>query len=140
MYQVHIVVLLRQNYSLLKRKLIILIVDDNKFFIERMIGLLQEAEGIGYINVAHDYDEAYQCINQERPDLVLLDINLPGKNGIDLLREIKQSDLKCSVVMISNHDNEYYRQQCKQLGAEHFLDKSTDFGMVPMIINEIYMS
>ena len=104
-----------------------------------MIGLLEEAEGIGYINVAYDYDEAYNCLKQERPDLVLLDINLPGKNGIDLLREIKQSDLKCSVVMISNHDNEYYRQQCKLLGAEHFLDKSTDFGMVPLIIKEMQM-
>jgi DNA-binding NarL/FixJ family response regulator len=103
-----------------------------------MIGLLEEAEGIGYINVAHDYDEAYNCINTERPDLVLLDINLPGKNGIDLLREIKKSDIKCSVVMISNHDNEYYRDQCKQLGAEYFLDKSTDFTMVPSIIKEIY--
>ena len=125
---------------LLKRKLIILIVDDNKFFIERMIGLLGEAEGIGYINVAYDYDEAFQCLHRERPDLVLLDINLPGKNGIDLLREIKKSGLKCSVIMISNHDNEYYREQCKQLGAEHFLDKSADFGIVPSIISQVYMS
>jgi DNA-binding NarL/FixJ family response regulator len=120
--------------------LIILLVDDNKFFIERMIGLLEEAEGIGYINVAYDYDQAYQCLKEERPDLVLLDINLPGKSGIDLLREIKQSGQKCSVIMISNHDNEYYRQLCKQLGADHFLDKSTDFGMVPSIISQAYVS
>jgi len=127
------------NYWL-KRKLIILIVDDNKFFIERMIGLLDEAPGIGYINVAYDYDEAHDCLQRERPDLVLLDINLPGKSGLDLLREIKRTQIKCSVIMISNHDNEYYRQQCKQLGADHFLDKSTDFGLVPSIINEMHMA
>jgi DNA-binding NarL/FixJ family response regulator len=37
--------------------------------------------------------------------------------------------------MISNHDNEYYREQCKKLGADHFLDKSGDFGVLPEIIN-----
>jgi DNA-binding NarL/FixJ family response regulator len=140
LYRVHNAVFLHRNFPPVKRKLIILIVDDNKFFIERMIGLLDEAEGIGYINVAYDYDEAYNCLARERPDLVLLDINLPGKNGIDLLREIKASGIKCSVIMLSNHDNECYRQQCMQLGAEHFLDKSNDFGMVPSLINKVYLS
>jgi DNA-binding NarL/FixJ family response regulator len=102
-----------------------------------MIGLLEETKNIGYINVAGDYEEAYNSLRQERPDLVLLDINLPDKNGIELLRKIRELGWKCSVIMISNHDNEYYRQQCKQLGADHFLDKSTDFAMVPLIINQM---
>ncbi|HSU28182.1 MAG TPA: response regulator [Chitinophagaceae bacterium] len=120
-----------------KKKLIVLIVDDNKFFVDRMISLLEETENIGYINVAFDYEEGLTCFEKERPDLILLDINLPGKNGIELLRTIHDSGQPCSVIMISNHDNEYYRQQCKQLGAEHFLDKSSDFGMVPSIIGQM---
>ncbi len=102
-----------------------------------MISLLEETENIGYINVAFDYEEALNCFEKERPDLVLLDINLPGKSGIEILRTIHESGQLCSVIMISNHDNEYYRQQCRQLGAKHFLDKSSDFGMVPSIISQM---
>ena len=103
-------------------------------FVERMIGLLDEVKNIGYINVASDYDEANRYLD-EKPDIVLLDINLPGKNGISLLKKIKSSNGECRVIMITNHADDYYRQQCKDLGADHFLDKSNDFAKVPGIIN-----
>ena len=121
---------------MIKKKLIILIVDDNVNFIDRMISLLDASENIGYINVANNYDEASRSLITEKPDIVLLDINLPGKNGIELLRKIKESNWACQVVMITNHIDEYYREQCTELGATHFLDKSNDFGLVPVIINE----
>jgi DNA-binding NarL/FixJ family response regulator len=123
-----------------KQKLVILIVDDNMRFVERMIGLLDELDNIGYINVASDYEEARKLLEQERPDLVLLDINLPGKSGIELLKRIKESGWSCEVIMITNHADDYYRQQCHELGAKHFLDKSSDFGMVPEIIGRINLN
>lgn len=116
----------------------LLIVDDNMCFIERMIGLLDDSPAVGYINVATDYDEASRFVNEERPDLVLLDINLPGKNGIELLKMIKKpGDDACKVIMITNHADDYYRQQCNDLGADYFLDKSNDFGKVPSIIDRL---
>jgi len=118
----------------MKRKLIVLIVDDNINFIERMISMLDDLDNIGYINVANNYDEAQKSITEERPDLVLLDINLPGKNGIELLRKIKKNEWQCQVIMITNHADTYYKEICTELGASHFLDKSIDFGLVPDII------
>lgn len=118
------------------RKLIILIVDDNMSFVDRMIGLLDDIKHIGHISVASDYDEAFRFITEENPDLVLLDINLPGRNGIELLRKIRLSGKECKVIMITNHADDYYRQQCKELGADHFLDKSNDFAKVGIIINQ----
>jgi two-component system chemotaxis response regulator CheY len=118
-------------------KLQVLIVDDNMLFVERMIGLLDEVKNIGYINVANDYDEAHRYLADENPDLVLLDINLPGKNGIELLRKIKQQSIHSQVIMITNHADDYYRLQCKELGADHFLDKSNDFAKVPGLIGGI---
>jgi DNA-binding NarL/FixJ family response regulator len=118
-------------------KLMVLIVDDNMYFVERMIGLLDEVNSIGYINVASDYEEAIRSVTQEQPDLVLLDINLPGKSGIELLRTIKKPGTNCQVIMITNHADEYYRQQCKELGADYFLDKSNDFSRVPGLISQL---
>lgn len=123
-----------------KSKLVILIVDDNKRFVERMIGLLDDVSNISYINVASDYEEARKILERERPDLVLLDINLPGKSGIELLRRIKESSWNCEVIMITNHADDYYRQQCNNLGASHFLDKSSDFGMVPGIVEAFHLN
>ena len=119
------------------RKLTILIVDDNMNFVDRMINLLEDADNIGYINVGGNYDEARRLLDTEDPDVVLLDINLPGKNGIELLKLIRQDKRSCEVIMITNHADEYYRQQCRDLGARHFLDKSNDFGLVPGIIKEV---
>ncbi len=121
----------------MKKKLVILIVDDNANFVDRMIGLLEDTDNIGYISVASNFDEARRLLVSEDPDVVLLDINLPGKNGIELLKLIRQNNSKSEVIMITNHADEYYRQQCKELGAKHFLDKSSDFGLVPGIVKQL---
>jgi DNA-binding NarL/FixJ family response regulator len=119
----------------MKKSQTVLIVDDNLNFVDRMIGLLDEVKTIKNIITATDFDEARKLLSQESPDIVLLDINLPGKNGIELLRIIRQNDKNCEVIMITNHADDYYRQQCFELGAKHFLDKSNDFALVPGIIS-----
>ncbi len=120
-----------------KTQLLILIVDDNSHFVERMIGLIGETDNIGQIQIASDYDEAYNFFSEKIPDLVLLDINLPGKSGIELLKEIKKTGMECKIIMITNHTDDYYRELCKELGADHFLDKSNDFAIVPGLIREL---
>lgn len=120
----------------MKKGQVILIVDDNMNFVVRMIGLLREVANIGCVHVAGDYDEARRLLTLENPDVVLLDINLPGKNGIEILKYIKQNPSDCEVIMITNHADDYYRQQCHELGAKHFLDKSNDFALVPELISQ----
>jgi DNA-binding NarL/FixJ family response regulator len=119
------------------RKLNILIVDDNTSFVDRMIGLLDEVNNINSINIASNYEEARRFLAADPHDLVLLDINLPGKNGIELLKQIKAKSEDCQVIMITNHADDYYRVQCKQYGADHFLDKSNEFSRVPGIISKL---
>ncbi len=123
----------------MKKGLTILIVDDNMNFVNRMIGMLEELENISEINVAENFDEAARMLLLQTPDIALLDINLPGKNGLSLLKKIRQTLPECKVIMITNHADEYYRQQCKELGADYFLDKTIEFGLVPGIISRQQM-
>jgi len=120
-----------------QNKLLVLLVDDNMGFVERMKTILDEINQIGYINVATDFNEAWMYVNDDRPDIVLLDINLPGRNGIEILRKIRVAGHACKVIMLTNHADEYYRQLCKDLGADYFLDKSNDFSKVSGIISNI---
>jgi DNA-binding NarL/FixJ family response regulator len=120
-----------------KKRFTLLIVDDNNFFVDRIICLLKETRTIGKVITAYNYNEAVTCLKQQTPDIILLDINLPDKNGMELLKEIREAAIKTFVIMITNHDNEFYRAQCKNLGADYFLDKSGDFGKLPSIINEL---
>ncbi len=124
----------------MKKEIVIMIVDDNENFVNRMTGLLENLDGISAIKVAGDYDSAARLLIEQTPDFLLLDINLPGKNGMEILKLIKNKELVCEVIMISNHADEYYRSQCKKLGAKHFLDKSSEFGLVAKIISEQILS
>ena len=114
----------------------LLIVDDNMNFVDRMISLLKESGIVREISVAGNYEEAGKVLMMDSPEIVLLDINLPGKSGIEFLKLIRKNNKTCEVIMITNHADEYYRQQCQELGARHFLDKSSDFGLVPIIISQ----
>jgi len=121
------------------KKFTILIVDDNIGFITRMRAILDEIASFISIHTATDYDEAFIILAEKKPNLVMLDIRLPGKSGLILLKKINDSRSKCKVIMNSNYINDHYRQQCQDLGADYFLDKTNDFETVPDLIRQIAM-
>ncbi len=124
-------------YILMKKDTVILIVDDNMNFVDRMISLLEETDSPRQIYSANNYDEASRLLADVSPDIILLDINLPGKNGLEILKTIRSENKFSTVLMLTNHADAYYRQQCMELGADYFLDKSEDFGLVPGIVNQL---
>lgn len=119
------------------REISVLIVDDNRVFAQRMAGLLDEMENVWNIQQAHSYDDAVHQLTMHRYDYLLLDINMPGKSGINLLQTIRQSDWNGSIIMLTNSSEALYKQRCLSLGAGYFLDKTTDFEKVPLILNGI---
>ncbi len=115
----------------------ILIVDDNKKYISRLIDILNDSIRSAEIITAHNYEEAIKQIREEKPKIVLLDMNMPGKSGFEVLRYIKTEGWDCSVIMVTNHSNDSYRKLCKEAGADFFLDKSQEFELIPSIINKM---
>jgi DNA-binding NarL/FixJ family response regulator len=117
-----------------KEKLSILIVDDNENYVQRMKRMLYELDNVSAIFSANSYEEAFNQLDTYVHDMVLLDINLPGKSGISLLKKIKERKWPCVVIMISNFSAATYKEQCKKLGARYFLDKTGEFEKVPIIV------
>jgi DNA-binding NarL/FixJ family response regulator len=115
----------------------ILIVDDSLIITERLQVLLRGLDNIGSIECARDYSLALQLLTATSFDIVLLDINLPGKSGIELLRHIKATCARTIVIMLSNQSGRFYRDICNRLGADYFVDKSAEFEDVPVIISSL---
>ncbi len=115
----------------------ILIVDDSTIIVERLHNMLRALKNAGTIRQAGDYSSAVILLTESQPDLVLLDINLPGRSGIALLQYIKSAYPAILVIMISNQSDDYYRKICQRLGADYFVDKSRDFEQIPSIISSI---
>ena len=115
----------------------ILIVDDSPLIVKRLIDMLNELENLEWIKKAGNYSEAVQLITDTEPNILLLDINLPDKSGIDILRITKENNPSTKVIMITNQANEYYRKLCMRLGADHFIDKTKEFEQIAEIIETI---
>ena len=115
----------------------LLIVDDSILIVQRLAGLLKEAKVSRKVFTAENYNEAVKIIGDIKPAIVLLDIQLPGKNAIDLLKWIVQEYPAIKVVMITNQVSEYYQRLCKEIGAVGFVDKSKDFDLIPKLIREL---
>ena len=106
----------------------VLIVDDSEQIRERLVTLLSESDQIRIVGQAGDSRQALEAMQRLSPDTIILDIRLPGGgSGIELLKQIKARHPEMKVIMLTNFDYAQYRRQCRQLGADHFLNKTLEF-------------
>jgi CheY-like chemotaxis protein len=125
------------NIPMDKQKPIVLIVDDTVLFRKQLKEILEDKGAMRLIEEAGSYAEGVEKIDALSPAVVLLDIGLPDKSGIELLKYISKKHTHTEVVMITNNVNDYYKKQCKALGAGYFIDKSNQFEMISRVIEEI---
>jgi DNA-binding NarL/FixJ family response regulator len=116
----------------------VFIADDSAIIRERLAQMLAELPGaVDCIGQASDASEAAKAIRRLKPDAVILDIHMPRGSGIDVLREIKRTMPSTVVLMLTNHPHDQYRRTCTAIGADFFLDKSTEFERIPQILQRL---
>jgi two-component system nitrogen regulation response regulator NtrX len=111
----------------------ILIVDDETTISQSLSGILSD-EGYETLTASNGY-EALQLIETEVPDLVLLDIWMPGMDGIETLQEIKRSNPFLQVIIISGHGTIETAVKATKLGAYDFIEKPLSIEKVVVTIN-----
>lgn len=99
----------------------VLVVDDEKNIRDSLAGVLSD-EGFTVV-CARSAEEAMEKIKESRPDVALLDIWLPGMDGVEALKEIKKDNPDLPVVMISGHGTVETAVRATKLGAYDFLEK-----------------
>ncbi len=111
----------------------ILIVDDEPSILQSLSGLLSD-EGFEIITANNGY-EALKIIDAESPDLVLLDIWMPGIDGIEVLKEIKKTTPSLPVIIITGHGNVETAVKATKLGAFDLIEKPLNIDKVIVAIN-----
>ena len=107
----------------------VLVVDDSPAIRARLVTLLRDVAGISPAE-ASGGDESLKHLRANGAAVVVLALHIPGKGGLDVLREIKASPGSPMVIVLTSHPTEHHRRLCLARGADYFFDKSREFGRV----------
>ncbi len=113
------------------------IVEDSAAIRSRLSEMLSHMERVSVVGEADSAREAVAGILRARPDSVLLDLNLMGHTGIDVMRTVHPKAPEIVFVVLTNHAEPQYRRAATDAGAAYFLDKSREFDRVREVIAEI---
>ncbi|OGP20262.1 MAG: hypothetical protein A2038_08175 [Deltaproteobacteria bacterium GWA2_57_13] len=101
----------------------IIMVDDNQRFRETLKQHLQQEPEVTVVGEACDGEEAVRLAQKLRPDLVLMDISMPGANGLVATKEIKDTRPEIKVIMLSIHREQTYLTAAKEAGSDGYVVK-----------------
>jgi two-component system response regulator (stage 0 sporulation protein A) len=111
--------------------------DDNKEFAAIVQEYLEDEEDIQLVGIAHDGEEMVKIIEQENPDLVILDIIMPQLDGIGVLEAIKQKNLTPKVIMLTALSHDKMAKRAIELGADYYIVKPFDLNILVRRIRQI---
>jgi DNA-binding NarL/FixJ family response regulator len=103
----------------------ILIVDDSAPFRQTLKSILVSQFPIFRVAVAGDGKEAVEKTRSQRPDLIFMDVKLPGENGFRLTGKIKALYPEMMVIIITSYDSLEYREAAVKAGADLFISKKS---------------
>ena len=110
----------------MKNKISVLIADDHSLIRQGLKQILELEEDIAVIAQASNGSEAVQLAKEHNPDIILMDINMPGTNGLQAIKEIKQDKLECKIIVLTIHEDREYLFKTLQMGAEGYVLKDAE--------------
>lgn len=114
-----------------------LITDDHAVVRNGLREILQEDPRIGVIHEAADGHELLAMVKVQDYDIILLDISMPGKSGLEILTHLSQFQPKILVIIISNLPENMYALRVQSLGASGFIIKSNANEQLPCAIDTV---
>jgi DNA-binding NarL/FixJ family response regulator len=101
----------------------VVIADDHPIFRQGLRQVIEADPQIEVVAEAIDGDEALRRITTERPDVAVLDLAMPGKNGLDVARAVREARLSVAIVFLTMHKDEHYLRSALDVGARGYVPK-----------------
>ena len=102
----------------------VLIVDDEVALANTLAQRLQMRDL--KVGTAHDGEQALSKLKVDKPDVIVLDLRMPGMHGMEVLREIKKACPEIQVIVLTGHGSDKDEEEVKKLGGFDFLNKPAD--------------
>ena len=104
-------------------RLSVIIADDHAVVRQGIRAVLEEVEGLEVVAEAGDGLEAIELVGKHRPDVAVLDVTMPGKTGLEVARELRDSGSGVAVLILSMHDEPEYVLEAVRAGADGYVLK-----------------
>ncbi|MDY0041619.1 MAG: response regulator [Desulforhabdus sp.] len=114
----------------------VLLVDDEEEFVLALAERLQLRDLD--VSVVYNGEQALQAIHDDVPDIILLDLNMPGMDGLEVLKRVKKNRPQIEVVILTGHGSEKDAEIAQRLGAFGYLQKPLDIGEIVQALNQAY--
>lgn len=111
----------------------ILIVDDHTVVLHGLIGLIEAQEDLKVCGSAETASEALQLLEEVKPDLIISDMSLPDRNGLELIKEVRSIYPDVPVLIMSMHDELLYAERVLKAGGRGYLMKEDSKNVVEAI-------
>jgi len=117
----------------------VLLVDDHAVVREGYRRLIEKHLGIEVVAEADSAASGYQAFKTAKPDVVVIDVSMPERGGIDLVRQIRQLDSSARILIFSMHASATYAQQAFRAGARGYVTKSSPPEILVSAIRDVYV-
>ncbi len=119
------------------RHLRAVVVDDSPAFLRSLCSFLREHEQVQIVGAAESALDAFPLVEQSRPDVVLIDLQMPGMNGLEATALLRSRHPNTRVIMVTMHDTPELRQASLEGGAHGFVSKSRLSQDLPDVLHEV---
>ena len=114
----------------------VLLVDDEKEFVETL------SERLGFrgmeSTIVYDGNSALDCVHNDPPEVMVIDLKMPGIDGMEVLKGIKQTRPEIEVIVLTGHGSEQDRNSCINLGAFAYMQKPVDINLLSKTLVEAH--
>jgi two-component system response regulator DegU len=113
------------------------IVDDSPTFLRTVCSFLDHQRAVEVVATAENAPAAYRAVEELKPDLVLMDLQMPGVNGLEATAELHRRFPETRIILVTGHDNPELRKASQEMGAEGFVSKGCLAQELPAMLAHI---
>ncbi len=118
-------------------KISVVIVEDHQLVREMWVQLFSERDDIEIVGKTGDFDDAIEMIKNKRPNIVLLDINLPVSSGMEAVPLIRKFSPGSRIIAVSMHNQPAYAKKMLQMGAKGYVTKNSSHQEMLVAVDEV---
>lgn len=115
----------------------VLLADDSDFILERLQEMLSAYQEVEIVGSLKNGTETLEALRMMKPDLAIVDIKMPGLNGLEVLSELRKEDKTIKFIILTFYSSDYYRHSAIKAGTDYFFSKVDDFEKIALVVAEL---